>query len=174
MLKVSACQTVCPVLSGWRRLPILWLRRGCRGLSGKDNVANYTFKLCHAPPAIWDCIKTKWNLYAACAKFKFPSEANNTNHKVVRGELISSMCWMRFPPFSRPQSLYFATLPLKRRLCPTWSDLRTTQGSGLRVRMSQCLRNTRASSWTLIPWRKMMNAELSLTTCRAIWILDAC
>ena len=168
MLKVSACQTVCPVLSGWRRLPILWLRRGCWGLSGKDNVANYTFKLCHAPPAIWDCIKTKWNLYAACAKFKIPSEANNTNHKVVRGDLISSMCWMRFPPFSRPQSLYFATLPLKRRLCPTWSDLRTPQGSGLTVRTSQCLRNTRASSWTLIPWRKMMNAEWSRTTFMSI------
>ena len=36
--------------------------------------------------------KQNENLYAACAKFKFPSEANNTNHKVVRGDLISSMC----------------------------------------------------------------------------------
>ena len=36
MLKVPACQTVCPVLGGWSRdwVPILWLRRGCQGLPG--------------------------------------------------------------------------------------------------------------------------------------------
>ena len=80
----------------------------------QDYVANYTFKLCHAPPVMWDCIKTKWKSLCGFCKVKISSlsEANNTNHKLVR-DLISSMCWMRFSHFPIPRVYILQHYPQK-------------------------------------------------------------
>ena len=107
--------------------------------------------------------KQNENLYAAFAKFKFSLWAKQTIQTIKWCETSFLQCaeW-DFLIFLSRESI-FCNIAL-RSLCLTWSDLHTPRGSGLRVRTSQSLRNTRASSWTSTPWRKMMNAEFCRKT----------
>lgn len=160
MLKVPACQTVCPVLGGWSRdwVPILWLRRGCRGLPGGLMLQTIPSNCVTLHPLCGTASKQNENLYAAFAKFKFSLWAKQTIQTIKWCETSFLQCaeW-DFLIFLSRESI-FCNIAL-RSLCLTWSDLRTPRGSGLTVRTSRSLRNTRASSWISTLWRKMMNAE---------------
>ena len=165
MLKVSACQTVCAVLSGWSRdwVPILRLQRGCRWLPGRVMLQTIPSNCVTLHPLCGTASKQNENLYAAFAKFKFPLWARQTIQTINWCETSFLQCaeW-DFLIFLSRESI-FCNIAL-RSLCLTWSDLRTPRDSVLIVRTSRSLRNTRASLWTSSLWRKMMNAELRRKT----------